>query len=225
MLKNVPIYCKLAILAYLCAIDSNFDLKIESNNCMIQKVLKVFLLALLYVLAFFIVEVSGWFHPYAWTYAAVPAAVIAAWPYFKLCQRYPIPGMAMLCAVMLLLLNFILGQGHEFLALGCFIFGFLAEGLRKLFGNCRGRWGVISSYAVMSLIPFSKTCVLWIDYDTVLDMDINNMRDIYYASMGRMLSWSMLGTMIVITLVLAVLTMWLLTLNWRPRDKYEVFHS
>ena len=95
----------------------------------------------------------------------------------------------------------------------------------QLFGKCRGRWGVISSYAAMSLIPFSKTCVLWIDYDTVLDMDINNMRDIYYASMGRMLSWSMLGTMIVITLVLAVLTMWVLTLHWRPRDKYEVFQS
>lgn len=192
---------------------------------MTKKVLRVLALSLLYVLAFFIVEVAGWFHPYAWTYAAVPAAVIAAWPYFKLCQRYPIPGMAMLCAVMILLLNFILGQGHEFLALGCFVFGFIAEGLRKLFGNCRGRWGVISSYAVMSLIPFSKTCVLWIDYETVLDMEINNMRDIYYASMGRMLSWSMLGTMIVITLLLAVITMWILTLHWRPRDKYEVFQS
>ena len=190
-----------------------------------NKVIIVIGLALLYVVAVCAVELMGFYHPFFWTYCAVFASITAAWPYFKLCQRYPIPGMAMLCAVMLLLLNFILGQGHEFLALGCFIFGFIAEGLRKLFGNCRGRWGVISSYAVMSLIPFSKTCVLWIDYDTVLDMDINNMRDIYYASMGRMLSWSMLGTMIVITLVLAVLTMWVLTLHWRPRDKYEVFQS
>lgn len=192
---------------------------------MLQKVIRLFGLVLLYVLAFFIVEILGWFHPYAWTYCAVPAAIIAAWPYYKLCQRYPVPGMAMLCAVMLLLFNFIIGQGHEFLAIGCVVFGFIAEGLRKVFNNCRGRWGVIISYAVMSLIPFSKTCVLWVDYETVLDMEINNMRDIYYASMGRMLSWSMLATMIVITLVLAVLTMWILTRHWHPRDKYEVFQS
>jgi hypothetical protein len=190
-----------------------------------QRAFRLIGLAAIYTAGFFVVEIFGALHPYAWTYSAVPAAIVCAWPYFKLCQRYPMPGVAMLSIVLLLLLNFIIGQGHEFLVMGCFGFGMIAEGLRKLFGNCRGRWGVISSYAVMSLIPFSKTCVLWIDYDTVLDMDINNMRDIYYASMGRMLSWSMLGTMIVITLVLAVLTMWVLTLHWRPRDKYEVFQS
>jgi hypothetical protein len=56
-------------------------------------------------------------------------------------------------------------------------------------------------------------------------MVILNMRDIYYASMGRMLSWSMLCTMIVVTLVLAVVTMLLLTLDWRPRERYDVFRN
>ena len=191
---------------------------------MLQKVIRLFGLVLLYVLAFFIVEILGWFHPYAWTYCAVPAAVIAAWPYYKLCQRYPIPGMAMLCAVMLLLFNFIIGQGHEFLAIGCVVFGFIAEGLRKLFNNYRGRWGAIASYAVMSLIPFSKTCVLWVDYDTAKAMEINNMRDIYYASSyGRLLNFSTLAIMIVVTLVLAIVTMWILTRYWYPRPKEEVF--
>lgn len=190
-----------------------------------EKALRVIGLAVLYVVAFSIVEVLGIFHPYAWTYSAVLASVLAAWPYFKLCQRYPIPGVAMLCAVLVLLFNFVIGQGHEFLAMGCFGFGFIAEGLRKLFGNCRGRWGVITSYAAMSLIPFSKTCVLWIDYETTLDMVILNMRDIYYASMGRMLSWPMLISMLIATIVLAVLTMWLLTMNWRPRERYDVFRG
>ena len=190
-----------------------------------ERAVKVIGLALLYVVAVSITELLGFYHPFFWTYSAVFAAVIAAWPYFKLCERYPMPGIAILCAVLLLLINFIFNQGHEYFALGCMLAGCAAEGIRKVMGNYRKAKGVICSYAVMSLIPFSKTCVLWIDYDTVLDMDINNMRDIDYASMGRMLSWSMLGTMIVITLVLAVLTMWLLTLNWRPRDKYEVFHS
>jgi hypothetical protein len=190
-----------------------------------EKALTVIGLAALYVVAFSIVEVLGIFHPYAWTYSAVLASVLAAWPFFKLCQRYPIPGVAMLCAVLVLLFNYIIGQGHEFLALGCFGFGFIAEGFRKFMGNCRGRWGVILAYASMSLIPFSKTCELWIDYETALDMVILNMRDIYYASMGRMLSWSMLCTMIVITLVLAVVTMWLLTHDWRPRERYDVFRN
>jgi len=191
-----------------------------------KKAIKVILLALLYVLAFSIVEILGVFHPYAWTYSAVIASVVAAWPYFKLCQRYPMPGIAMLCAILLLLFNFIIGQGHEVLALGCFVLGFLAEGLRKVFGNYRGRAGVISSYALMSLIPFSKTCVLWVNYDIAKDMLIHNMRDIYYASTGgNLLSWPMLASMVVITLALAALTMWILTSNWRPRDQYEVYRA
>ena len=191
-----------------------------------EKALKVIGLALLYVLAFVVVETLGRFHPYAWTYSAVLAAVVAAWPYFKLCQRYPMPGVAMLCAVLLLMFNFAIGQGHELLALGCFILGFVAEGLRKLFGNYRGRTGVITSYAVMSLIPFSKTCVLWINYDIVKQMIIPNFQNIYYASTGgRLVSLSMLIMMIVITLVLAVITMWILTRNWRPHEQYEIFRA
>ena len=112
-----------------------------------EKALKLVGLALLYVLAFFVVELLGFLHPYAWTYSAVPAAVLAAWPYYKLCERYPLPGLAMLCAVLLLLLNFLFGQGHEVLALGCFILGFVAEGFRKFLGNYRGRLGTITSYA------------------------------------------------------------------------------
>ena len=187
-----------------------------------ERAFKLIGLALLYVLAFCIVELFGYFHPYAWTYSAVPAAVACAWPYFKLCQRYPIPGVAMLCAVLLLLANFIFGQGHEFLAIGCFGFGFIAEGLRKLFGNCRGRWGVITSYAAMTLIPFSKTCVLWIDFETAQNLIFYKMPDLYYASLGRMLSWTILGVAVVTTVILAVLIMWILTRDWRPRDKYSL---
>lgn len=191
-----------------------------------EKAIKLIGLALLYVLAFVIVEAIGRIHPYAWTYSAVIGAVAAAWPYYKLCQRYPMPGIAMLCAVLLLLLNFVIGQGHELLALGCVILGFIAEGLRKFFGNYRGRTGVITSYVVMSLIPFTKTCVLWIDYDIVHQMLIPNIKDIYYASTGgRLLTLSMLATMVVITLVLAFASIWVLTRNWRPHEPYEVFRA
>ncbi len=194
-----------------------------------ERAYKVIGLALLYVLAFFIVEIIGIFHPYAWTYSAVIAAVTASWPYFKLCQRYPIPGIAMLCAIMLLLFNFIIGQGHEFLLIGCFALGLVAEGLRKLFGNCHGRTGVIASYVTLSLIPFCKTCVMWIDFDTARSMFILNRLswykgmwlDIHYATLGRMLSFPMLITMLIITIVLAALSMWLLTINWRPSDWFK----
>ena len=179
-------------------------------------------LALLYVLAFFIVEILGFFHPYAWTYSAVPAAVIAAWPYYKLCERYPLPGIAMLCAVLLLLLNFLFGQGHEVLALGCFVLGFIAEGFRKFLGNYRGRVGTIASYATLSLIPFTKTCVLKFDYFIAEGMKIYNWKDVFYAAYGRMITWSMIITMVIITLVLAVFTMWLFTRVWNPRERYNI---
>lgn len=182
---------------------------------------KVIILAGLYVLAFFLVECLGFLHPFGWTYSAVFLAVVAAWPYFKLCQRFPMPGIAILCSVLLLMCNFLIGEGHEYFAIGCVGFGCIAEVLRKVLGNYRGRNGVIASYAVMSLIPFSMTCVLWIDYDTAMELVVNRMGDIYAAVMGRMLSKYMLLAMITLTLVFAVLTMWILTRNWRPRDEYH----
>ena len=177
---------------------------------------KVIILAGLYVLAFFLVECLGFLHPFGWTYSAVFLAVVAAWPYFKLCQRFPMPCVAIICSVLLLMCNFLIGEGHEYFALGCVGFGCIAELLRKVFGK-----GVIASYAVMSLIPFSMTCVLWIDYDTAMELVVNRMGDIYAAVMGRMLSKYMLLAMIILTLVFAVLTMWILTRNWRPRDEYH----
>lgn len=187
-----------------------------------ERAVKVIGLALLYVVAVSVMELLGFYHPFFWTYSAVFAAVVAAWPYFKLCQRYPMPGIAILCAVLLVLINFIFGQGHEYFALGCVLAGCAAEGLRKFFGNYRQAKGVICSYAVMSLIPFSKSIVLWIDYKTAMELIINRMGDIYAAVMGRMLSKYMLLSMIILTLILAVATMWLLTRNWHPRDEYHV---
>ena len=187
-----------------------------------QRAVRLIGLALLYVLAFVIVEVFGAMHPYVWTYSAVPAALVAAWPYYKLCQRYPLPGMAMLCALMLLILNFLFGQGHEIFALGCIILGFISEGFRKFLGNYRGRLGTIASYATMSLIPFTKTCVWWVNFDLANNMTIYNKQDIYYATLGRMLNFQVLTVMVILTLVLAIASMWLLTRHWRPRERYHV---
>lgn len=187
-----------------------------------QRAVRLIGLALLYVLAFVIVEVLGAMHPYVWTYSAVPAALVAAWPYYKLCQRYPLPGMAMLCALMLLMFNFLFGQGHEIFALGCIILGFIAEGFRKFLGNYRGRLGTIASYATMSLIPFTKTCVWWVNFDLANNMTIYNKQDIYYATLGRMLNFQMLTVMVILTLVLAIASMWLFTRHWRPRERYHV---
>jgi len=181
-------------------------------------IVKDIVLVLLYIVAIEVIELLGFFHPFAWTYSAVFAAVTAAWPYFKLCQRHPIPGMAIICALAILIFNYIIGEGHVLYAVGCVGFGCIAEFLRKIFGNYKGRKGVIASYAALSLIPFSKSCVLWLDYDTAMGLVISRMGDIYAALMGRMLSKYMLGSMIILTLILAVSIMWILTKNWRPRE-------
>lgn len=187
-----------------------------------DKIITVIGLAFLYVLAVSIIELFGFYHPFFWTYSAVFAAIVAAWPYFKLCQRYPIPGVAIICAVLLLILNFAFGQGHEYFAVGCVLAGCIAECLRKFLGNYRKASGVIASYAVMSLIPFSKSIVLWIDYQTAMELIINRMGDIYAAVMGRMLSKYMFAAMFILTLVFAIVMMWILTRNWRPREEYHM---
>ena len=187
-----------------------------------ERAIKVLLLALLYVVAVAVIDLLGFYHPVFWTYSAVLAAVTAAWPYFKLCQRYPLPGIAILCAVLLLFVNFLFGQGHEFYALGCLGFGCIAELLRKALGNYRKRSGVIASYAVMSLIPFSKSIVLWLDHETAMELIISKMGDISAAVMGRMLSKYMFAAMFVLTLLLAVATMYILIRNWHPRDEYHL---
>lgn len=188
-----------------------------------QRAIKLIGLALLYVLAFIIVEAIGAMHPYIWTYSAVPAALLAAWPYYKLCERYPLPGMAMLCALLLLMFNFLFGQGHEIFALGSIILGFIAESLRKFLGNYRGRKGTIASYAVLALIPFTKTCVWWVDFATASDMNIYNKTDIYYATLGgKILSFPVLTIMVILTIVLALAAMWFLTRDWNPREEYHI---
>lgn len=187
-----------------------------------EQAIKVLLLALLYVIAVAVVELVGFYHPFFWTYSAVFAAVTAAWPYYKLCERFPLPGMAILCAVLLLMLNFIFGQGHEYFALGCVGLGCLAEVLRKALGNYRQSRGVIASYAVMSLIPFSKSIVLWVDYKTAMELIISSMGDIYAAVMGRMLSKYMFMAMVALTLILAVVTIGILARSWRPREDYHI---
>jgi len=190
-----------------------------------ERVIKVLLLAVLYVAVVLIVESLGMFiNPYAWTYSAVPVALAAAWPYYKLSEQQPMPGIAILCAVLLLMVNFLLGQGHEFFALGCFAFGCIAEVLRKVIGNYRSRKGVIASYAAMALIPFSKTCVWWVDFDAAINMNIYKLDDIYYASTARMLDMSILIPMIIATLILAVGIMWILTRTWHPRETHHVVY-
>lgn len=187
-----------------------------------DKIITVIGLAFLYVLAVSVIELFGFYHPFFWTYSAVFAAIVAAWPYFKLCQRYPIPGVAIICAVLLLILNFAFGQGHEYFAVGCVLAGCIAECLRKFLGNYRKASGVIASYAVMSLIPFSKSIVLWIDYQAAMELIINRMGDIYATVMGRMLSKYMFAAMFILTLVFAIVMMWILTRNWRPREEYHM---
>lgn len=187
-----------------------------------QRAITLIGLALLYLLAFFFVEFLGTMHPYLWTYSAVPAALFAAWPYYKLCERYPLPGMAMMCALLLLMVNFLFGQGHEIFALGSIILGFAAEGCRKFLGNYRGRKGTIASYTILSLIPFTKTCVWWIDFETASGMNIINYRDVYFATTGRMLSMPILATMVVLTLAIAFVSIWFFTRNWSPREQYHI---
>ena len=188
-----------------------------------QRAIKLIGLALLYVLAFIIADAIGFFHPYIWTYSAVPAALLAAWPYYKLCERYPLPGMAMLCALLVLMVNFLFGQGHEIFALGCIIFGFIAEGCRKFLGNYRSRKGTIASYVVMSLIPFTKTCVWWIDFATASEMNIYNWNDIYYATQaGKLLSYPVLSGMVILTILIAFAVMWFITRDWNPREEYHI---
>ena len=188
-----------------------------------QRAIKLVGLALLYVVAFLIVELLGMSHPYLWTYSAVPAAVLAAWPYYKLNERYPLPGIAMLCAVLLLMINFLFGQGHIVFALGCVILGFIAEGFRKFLGNYRSRKGTIASYIVMAFIPFTKTCVWWINFELASDMSLYNYEDIYYATKGRMLSYPILGTMLTLTLILSFVSIWFFTRHWHPRERYREF--
>ena len=189
-----------------------------------ESAIKALGLALAYVLIIFIVQMIGFFHPFFWTYAAVFAAVATAVPYFLLCRRFPIPGIAILCAVMFIILSFIIGEGHEYLAAGGIVLACLAEAMRKIFGNYRGRAGVVTSYAFLSLLPFTTSCTLWIDYQTAMDLIIGKMGDIYAAVMGRMLSKYMLIAMICLTVVLAVVMMVILTRDWRPSNRHIQRH-
>ena len=70
-------------------------------------------------------------------------------------------------------------------------------------------------------VNFGATTVA---FETVTNMNIYNKRDIYYATLaGKILSFPVLTTMVILTLVIAFTAMWILTRSWNPREKYNVF--
>ena len=75
----------------------------------------------------------------------------------------------------------------------------------------------------MSLIPFTKTCVWWVDFATASEMNIYNWNDIYYATQaGKLLSYPVLSGMVILTILIAFAIMWFLTRDWNPREEYHI---
>ena len=145
----------------------------------------------------------GALHPFLWVYGSLTCAVLAAWPYCRVVNRYPYMGVTLFVTALSVVINLALGEGdllYVCLALGI---GLLAEVVRRV-GDYKSLTSQVSGYMVMSLLPFSNTLRMWIYYDESMAITMDEMGPEYAEKMTHVLSpWLLVG-MVLLTLVLAL---------------------
>ena len=173
-----------------------------------NKYLKAALYALLFYAFAFLVECLGFIGPFFWVYGATFGALVLWFPYSKLYKTLDF-GAALLPAIVVVLINGVIGELDALfagIALGCAV---LAELARKVFKS----GGYVASYTVFSLIPYASTLRMWMLRDASYPMAVNEM-GVEYADrlMAITPAWAcpltIVTTMIVAALVASVPKFW-----------------
>lgn len=169
--------------------------------------MKTFLSVLGWALGYYVATLASLFlgalHPFMWVYGSLTCAVLAAWPYCRVVNRYPYMGVTLFVTALSVVINLALGEGdllYVCLALGI---GLLAEVVRRV-GDYKSLTSQVSGYMVMSLLPFSNTLRMWIYYDESMAITVDEMGPEYAEKMTHVLSpWLLVG-MVLLTLALAL---------------------
>lgn len=167
-----------------------------------KKIAIAFGFMLLYFVATVVCACLGFLHPFLWVYSAIPCAVLGAWPYFKLLEKFPLPGMAVLTAIVFVGMHLLMGEGDGLLVLLASLIAVVAEGLRLVGGYASAK-GRILSYMAFSLMPLANTLRMWLKPEESMQITVDEMGTEYADKMVNVLSCGLLIAMVVLTVALA----------------------
>lgn len=170
----------------------------------IRSVISVILLSLAVIFIQFAASFLGFVHPFFWVYSAAFAAFFAAFPYIALQKRYPVFGMALLPAIILLALNFLLGECDAQAVIFTILIAVLAEIFRLFMGGYHSKHGRVASYLMFSLLPFANTLRIWVTPEDSKIQTVAEMGAEYGVQMETLVSmvW-LLPTMIFVTVCIS----------------------
>ncbi len=174
-----------------------------------NKTLNAILLSLLYVVAFFVGELLGFLHPFLWVYFALPVAILAAYPYIKLCKKHQVFGISLLPVGMLLLIYLLMGEVNKENPQFPIIAGLLAcvaELLRRYAGGYGNIKSTILSYCAIALVPFGSTSIMWFRPQYAMGVTLAEMGPKYAASMHKIIEPWILVVMIIVVIAVAYLS-------------------
>lgn len=176
-----------------------------------KKVLDVLLWAVLYFVAFLAADCLGFLHPFLYLFFALAAAILCAWPYVKLSQKHPAPGMAIIPVALTVLLFAVMGEAKmDFVAIALCL-ALVAEAVRYLAGPYDSPRSIRASYPVVSLIPFSAVLFMWTSPGHMYPETIEEMGQAYADKMQPLFNIGLEAGMIVLTLGIAYCAARLLT--------------
>lgn len=167
-----------------------------------KKFAAIFGLMLLYFVATVVCACLGFLHPFLWVYSALPCAILGAWPYCKLLEKYPLPGMAVLTTVVFVALHLLMGEGDLLLVGLAAVIGIVAEGVRRVSGYEASK-GRMLSYMVISLLPLANTLRMWLKPEQSMQITVDEMGESYAEQMQGVLEVWLLVVMVILTVALA----------------------
>lgn len=159
--------------------------------------------SLLYYVATFVSSMVGFFHPFLWVYNAILAALLAAYPYFRLVKGWPACGITLVPLVLSVVLNMAMGEGDWLYVILAISIGALTEIIRKVSGDYQSAKSQIAGYMTFALVPFSNTLRMWILPDASMARTVEDMGQTYAGQMTGVLQPWMLVVGVLLTLGVA----------------------
>ena len=169
-----------------------------------KKSLSILALTLCYYAATLACLFIGALHPFLWVYGALTCAVLAAWPYCRLVNQHPYPGMALLVTTVSVIINMALGEGDMLYVSLALAIGLVAEGVRVI-GGYKSLTSQILGYCVIALLPFANTLRMWILPEESMQITLEEMGADYADKMKDVLPVWLLVCMVLVTILLAAI--------------------
>ncbi len=166
-------------------------------------------MGLLYVALVLAASFIGFVHPICWAYYAVPAALLAVWPYYWLAARWQKFGVGTFLALMLLLFCIATGEAKGLQSRSILLAGGVVADLVRLWVGNGSRKGLVAAYPFLAVGNIGWIIRLWATPEWYVEGAIDEMGQAYADGIAKLQTPLHLVLVIVLTAAVAVFAIWL----------------